>query len=204
MSNNNFIDNILNEINSGLNVTAVRLCVFSSLSFVLNMIIILDINKLKKENNKIKNLNYEIKQQNEKIKQQNEKILLKLSLLNDSIFNNHKLISDDVNLQRSNMLEIIDKTDFLIYCFKKINKNNKIDKQHEVKENKNEENKNEENKNEENKNEEKSNEEKSNEEKSNNKENDDNELLNECYDIMPCNNINKITGNNAKTLFGIF
>ena len=177
MSNNNFIDNILSEINSGLNVTAVGLCVFSSLSFVLNMIIILDINKLKKENNKIKNLNYEIKQQNEKTKQQNEKILLKLSLLNDTIFNNHKLISDDVNLQRSNMLEIIDKTDFLIYCLKKLNKNNKIDKQLEVKENTN-------------------NEECNNKKKSNNKENDDNELLNECYDIIPCNNINKITGNN--------
>jgi hypothetical protein len=170
MSNNNFIDNILNEINSGLNVTVVGLCVFSSLSFVLNMIIILDIDKLKKENNKIKNLNYEIKQQN-------EKILLKLSLLNDTIFNNHKLISCDVNLQRSNMLEIIDKTDFLIYCLKKLNKNNKIDKQLEVKENTN-------------------NEESKNKKKSNNKENDDNELLNECYDIIPCNNINKITGNN--------
>ena len=92
MSNNNFIDNILCEINSGLNVTAVGLCVFSSLSFVLNMIIILDINKLKKENNKIKNLNYEIKQQNEKTKQQNEKMLLKLSLLNDTIFNNNRII----------------------------------------------------------------------------------------------------------------
>jgi hypothetical protein len=52
------------------------------------------------------------------------------------------------------------------------------------------------NKNEENKNE-------NNEEKSN-KEYDDNELLNECYDTMPCNNINKITGNNAKNFFGIF
>jgi len=167
MSNNSFIDNILNEINSRLNATTISLCVFSSLSFVLNIIIILDISKLKKENFKIKNLNYEIKQQNEKVKQQNEKILLKLSLLSDTVFNNHTLISNDINLQRSNMLEIIDKTEILIYYYnkfyKKIN-DNKISNE-KNKNNTNEENENEKDNNKENKKE----------------ENDDNELLNQCY-----------------------
>ena len=189
MSNNSFIDNILNEINFRLNATTISLCVFSSLSFVLNIIIILDISKLKKENYKIKNLNYEIKKQN-------EKILLKLSLLSDTVFNNHTLISNDINLQRSNMLEIIDKTEILIYYFnkfyKKIN-NNKIS---------NEKNKNNTNKN--NTNKKNENEENENEEDNNKEENDDTELLNECYDTMPCNNINKITSTTAKSFFKIF
>ena len=179
MSNNNFIDNILCEINSGLNVTAVGLCVFSSLSFVLNMIIILDINKLKKENNKIKNLNYEIKQQNEKTKQQNEKMLLKLSLLNDTIFNNKRIILNDIYFQLSNLFEIIDKIDYLTNE-KKTNEKNKICEEKniitydKILENENK-----------------------------NKNDDDDELLNECYDIMPCNNISKITNSN-KGFFKIF
>ena len=89
------INAIINEINSRLNIMS-GLCLFSGVSFVFNIIAIIDINKLKKENHKIKLLN-------EKTKQQNEKILLKLSLLNDNIFNNYKLLSDDIYFQRSNM-----------------------------------------------------------------------------------------------------
>jgi hypothetical protein len=150
------------------------------------MIIILDINKLKKEN-------YKMKIFNEKIKQQNEKTLLKLSLLNDAIFNNHNLITKDMYFQRTNLFELIDKIDKVSYL---MNKNNeKLNKN--VKEDvKNEETKNEETKKEETKNEETKNEETKNEDF-------DDELLNEGYDILPCNNLNKITST-GKYFFKFF
>jgi DUF438 domain-containing protein len=168
MNENKIIDTILSEISSGLN-TITCLSIISSVSFIFSIIITLDINKVKKENHKIKILNQELKQQNEKIKQQNEKMLLKLSLLNDTIFNNNKIISNDIYFQRSNLLEIIDKIDYLTKD-KKTNEKNKIcEEKNFTTDDKILENKN---------------------------DSVDDELLNECYDVMPCNNISKITNIN--------
>ena len=191
MNDNKFINNIFNEINSKLNIIT-GLYIVGGISFLFNIIIILDINKLKKENNRIKMLN-------EKVKQQNDKMMLKLSLFNDTVFNNHKLLSDEIYFQRSNMFEIIDKIDYLITNknsidkpkknFELCNEKNikKIDLVHEKTDNiKNDTNK---------------------KENSINtiKDSDDlnNELLDECYDNIPCNNINKVT-NNSKYFFKIF
>jgi cell division protein ZapA (FtsZ GTPase activity inhibitor) len=179
MNENKIIDTILSEISSGLN-SMTSLCIISSVSFIFSIIITLDINKVKKENHKIKILNQEIKQQNEKIKQQNEKMLLKLSLLNDTIFNNNKIISNDIYFQRSNLLEIIDKIDYLVKDKKtneKIYEKNKIcEEENFITEYKILENKN---------------------------DGIEEELLNECYDVMPCNNISKITNSN-KPFFKFF
>lgn len=179
MNENKIIDTILSEISSGLN-SMTSLCIISSVSFIFSIIITLDINKVKKENHKIKILNQELKQQNEKIKQQNEKMLLKLSLLNDTIFNNNKIISNDIYFQRSNLLEIIDKIDYLVKDKKtneKIYEKNKIcEEKNVIIEDKILENKN---------------------------DGVDDELLNECYDVMPCNNISKIT-NSSKPFFKFF
>jgi cell division protein ZapA (FtsZ GTPase activity inhibitor) len=191
MNENKIIDTILSEISSGLN-TITCLSIISSVSFIFSIIITLDISKLKKENNKIKILNQEIKQQNEKIKQQNEKMLLKLSLLNDTIFNNNRIISNDIYFQRSNLLEIIDKIDYLVKDKKTYEKTNektyekiyeKIYEKNKICEEKNViiEDKILENKN----------------------DGVDDELLNECYDVMPCNNISKIT-NSSKPFFKFF
>lgn len=175
MNENKIIDTIFSEISSRLN-TITGLSIISSVSFIFNIIVILDISKLKKENNKIKILNQEIKQQNEKIKQQNEKMLLKLSLLNDTIYNNNRIISNDIYFQRSNLLEIIDKIDYLVNE-KKTNEKNKICEEKNVKtDNKILENQN---------------------------NAVDDELLNECYDVLPCNNISKVTNSN-KGFFKIF
>jgi hypothetical protein len=196
MNDNKFINNIFNEINSKLNIIT-GLYIVGGISFLFNIIIILDINKLKKENNRIKMLN-------EKVKQQNDKMMLKLSLFNDTVFNNHKLLSDEIYFQRSNMFEIIDKIDYLISNKNSIDKPKKnfgpcneknikkIDLVHEKNDNiKNDNIKNDTNK----------------KENSINtiKDSDDlnNELLDECYDNIPCNNINKIT-NNSKYFFKIF
>ena len=202
MNDNKFINNIFNEINSKLNIIT-GLYIVGGISFLFNIIIILDINKLKKENNRIKMLN-------EKVKQQNDKMMLKLSLFNDTVFNNHKLLSDEIYFQRSNMFEIIDKIDYLITNknsidkpkknFELCNEKNikKIDLGHEKNDNiKNNNIKNDTNK----------------KENSINtiKDSDDleqrvalnNELLDECYDNIPCNNINKVT-NNSKYFFKIF
>ena len=183
MNENKIIDTIFREISSGLN-TITCLSIISSVSFIFSIIITLDISKLKIENNKIKILNQEIKQQNEKIKQQNEKMLLKLSLLNDTIFNNNKIMSNDIYFQRSNLLEIIDKIDYLVNK-KKTNEKNKIceEKNKICEENKNviTEDKILENKN----------------------DGVDDELLNECYDVLPCNNISKATNSN-KGFFKFF
>jgi len=183
MNENKIIDTILSEISSGLN-TITCLSIISSVSFIFSIIITLDISKLKKENNKIKILNQEIKQQNEKIKQQNEKMLLKLSLLNDTIFNNNRIISNDIYFQRSNLLEIIDKIDYLVKDKKTYEKTNeKTYEKNKICEEKNViiEDKILENKN----------------------DGVDDELLNECYDVMPCNNISKIT-NSSKPFFKFF
>ena len=179
MNENKIIDTILSEISYGLN-TMTSLCIISSVSFIFSIIITLDINKVKKENHKIKILNQELKQQNEKIKQQNEKMLLKLSLLNDTIFNNNKIISNDIYFQRSNLLEIIDKIDYLV---KDKKTNEKIYEKTKICEEKNviTEDKILENKN----------------------DGIEDELLNECYDVMPCNNISKIT-NSSKPFFKFF
>ena len=183
MNENKIIDTILSEISSGLN-SMTSLCIISSVSFIFSIIITLDINKVKKENHKIKILNQELKQQNEKIKQQNEKMLLKLSLLNDTIFNNNKIISNDIYFQRSNLLEIIDKIDYLVKdkktnekIYEKIYEKNKIcEEENVITEYKILENKN---------------------------DGIEDELLNECYDVMPCNNISKIT-NSSKPFFKFF
>ena len=168
MNENKIIDTILSEISSGLN-SMTSLCIISSVSFIFSIIITLDINKVKKENHKIKILNQELKLQN-------EKILLKLSLLNDTIFNNNKIISNDIYFQRSNLLEIIDKIDYLIKD-KKTNEKNKIcEEKNFITDDKILENKN---------------------------DGVDDELLNECYDVMPCNNISKIT-NSSKPFFKFF
>jgi hypothetical protein len=180
MNENKIIDTILSEISSGLN-TITCLSIISSVSFIFSIIITLDISKLKKENNKIKILNQEIKQQN-------EKMLLKLSLLNDTIFNNNRIISNDIYFQRSNLLEIIDKIDYLVKdkkTYEKTNEktNEKIYEKNKICEEKNViiEDKILENKN----------------------DGVDDELLNECYDVMPCNNISKIT-NSSKPFFKFF
>ena len=172
MNENKIIDTILSEISSGLN-SMTSLCIISSVSFIFSIIITLDINKVKKENHKIKILNQELKQQN-------EKMLLKLSLLNDTIFNNNKIISNDIYFQRSNLLEIIDKIDYLVKDKKtneKIYEKNKIcEEENVITEYKILENKN---------------------------DVIEDELLNECYDVMPCNNISKITNSN-KPFFKFF
>jgi len=180
MNENKIIDTILSEISSGLN-TITCLSIISSVSFIFSIIITLYISKLKKENNKIKILNQEIKQQN-------EKMLLKLSLLNDTIFNNNRIISNDIYFQRSNLLEIIDKIDYLVKdkktnektnekTYEKIYEKNKIcEEKNVIIEDKILENKN---------------------------DGVDDELLNECYDVMPCNNISKIT-NSSKPFFKFF
>lgn len=181
MINNKLVNSIFCESNYRFNIIAF-LCAFGSISFIFNIITILDINKVKKEN-------YKIKIFNEKIKQQNEKILLKLSLLNDTIFNNHKLITNDMYFQRTNIFEIVDKIDKIdkISCL--INKN--INENVKQKDNKEDDNKPQDNTQYDNKQEKKTD------------DDFDNELLNECYDILPCNNLNKIT-NTGKTFFGLF
>jgi hypothetical protein len=201
MNDSKFINNIFNEINSKLNII-IGLYIVGGISFLFNIIIILDINKLKKENNRIKMLN-------EKVKQQNDKMMLKLSLFNDTVFNNHKLLSDEIYFQRSNMFEIIDKIDYLISNKNSIDKpkknfgpcNEKNIKKIDLVDAQNDNIKNDNIKNDNIKND------------TNKKENsintikdsDDlnNELLDECYDNIPCNNINKIT-NNSKYFFKIF
>jgi hypothetical protein len=198
MNDNKFINNIFNEINSKLNIIT-GLYIFGGVTFLFNLMIILDINKLKKENNKIKMLN-------EKTKQQNEKMLLKLSLLNDTIFNNYKLLSDDIYFQRSNMFEIIDKIDYLITNKKLIEKSKKSFEQCNEKNIKklNECDKKYDNAKDNTKNDAQKNEDTIKEDDATKDTRDlDNELLDECYDNIPCNNINKIT-NNSKYFFKIF